>query len=182
MKYLALLRSINVGGNNVIKKDELKKCFEDSGFKNVITYIQSGNILFTSKEKSLDKIQLAIEKELEKKLGKRIITLVLREEDYRKTIKSAPKNWGENQKERHNALFILEGKKAEKLTKTLPEINNEFEKTKITEKAIFWSSSKEHYNKTTYNKKLVKSPSYKLVTIRNSNTCFKLLSLFDDLP
>ena len=45
-KFLALLRGINVGGKNIIAKDDLRQCFEDLGFESVRTYIQSGNILF----------------------------------------------------------------------------------------------------------------------------------------
>ena len=45
--YVALLRGINVGGNNLIKMTELKICFEEQGFADVATYIQSGNVLFT---------------------------------------------------------------------------------------------------------------------------------------
>ena len=44
-QYLALLRGINVGGNNIIKMADLKACFENMGFTEVVTYIQSGNVL-----------------------------------------------------------------------------------------------------------------------------------------
>jgi uncharacterized protein (DUF1697 family) len=40
-RYVALLRGINVGGKNVIKMSELRACFEQSGFRDVTTYIQS---------------------------------------------------------------------------------------------------------------------------------------------
>jgi uncharacterized protein (DUF1697 family) len=46
MNCLALLRGINVGGNNIIKMDDLKKLFEELNFRDVKTYIQSGNVLF----------------------------------------------------------------------------------------------------------------------------------------
>ena len=46
--YLALLRGINVGGNNIIKMADLKACFEQMGFEDVSTYIQSGNVIFAS--------------------------------------------------------------------------------------------------------------------------------------
>ena len=48
IKYVAILRGINVGGSKPIKMDDLKKMFEDLKFKNVSTYIQSGNIFFES--------------------------------------------------------------------------------------------------------------------------------------
>jgi uncharacterized protein (DUF1697 family) len=47
-RYIALLRGINVGGNNIIKMSELKTSFERQGFRDVVTYINSGNILFNS--------------------------------------------------------------------------------------------------------------------------------------
>ncbi len=48
MQYAALFRGINVGGMNAVKMDELKKLFEELGFSEVRSYIQSGNILFAS--------------------------------------------------------------------------------------------------------------------------------------
>jgi uncharacterized protein (DUF1697 family) len=47
-RYVALLRGINVGGKNPIKMTDLKACFEAEGFEDVATYIQSGNVVFTS--------------------------------------------------------------------------------------------------------------------------------------
>nr|WP_295927936.1 DUF1697 domain-containing protein [uncultured Dyadobacter sp.] len=44
--YIAILRGINVGGTSMIKMPVLQKAFEDAGFRNVKTYIQSGNVLF----------------------------------------------------------------------------------------------------------------------------------------
>jgi len=47
-QFVALLRGINVGGRNIIKMSELKVFLEAEGLRDVVTYIQSGNILFTS--------------------------------------------------------------------------------------------------------------------------------------
>ena len=46
--YFALLRGINVGGRNMIPMADLKKLFEENGFTNVSTYLQSGNVVFQS--------------------------------------------------------------------------------------------------------------------------------------
>lgn len=48
MRYLALFRGINVGGKNIVKMKELRELFTELGFVNVRSYIQSGNLLFTS--------------------------------------------------------------------------------------------------------------------------------------
>lgn len=54
MDYVAFFRGINVGGINKVKMDDLKKMFSDCGFTSIKTYIQSGNVIFTSdKEKDL---------------------------------------------------------------------------------------------------------------------------------
>ena len=46
-RYLALLRGINVGGKNLIKMADLKACLEGDGLEDVVTYIQSGNVVFS---------------------------------------------------------------------------------------------------------------------------------------
>lgn len=71
-KYIAFLRAINVGGTTIIKMSDLKKMFESFGLKNVQTYIQTGNVIFESEEKSESKLEEQIERQLEKAFGKRI--------------------------------------------------------------------------------------------------------------
>jgi len=63
-RFLALLRGINVGGNNIIKMADLKACFETMGFANVSTYIQSGNVIFSSEEVDTIALEERIEKVL----------------------------------------------------------------------------------------------------------------------
>ena len=48
MKYIALLRGVNVGGKNKVAMGDLRVCFESLGFENVTTYINSGNVVFDS--------------------------------------------------------------------------------------------------------------------------------------
>jgi uncharacterized protein (DUF1697 family) len=58
MRYVAFLRGINVGGRNMIKMSYLKAMFEDLGFKDVFTYLQSGNVLFeTGRARDLDLVE-----------------------------------------------------------------------------------------------------------------------------
>jgi uncharacterized protein (DUF1697 family) len=64
--YVAFLRGINVGGNKIVKMDDLKKAFESMGFKNVKTILASGNVLFEGRERELTK---KIEDKLEKAFG-----------------------------------------------------------------------------------------------------------------
>ena len=77
ISYVAFLRSINVGGNNLIKMDDLATMFGSAGLSKVKTYIQSGNVLFESAERNIEKLRTKIENHLEKTIGKRI-TVILR--------------------------------------------------------------------------------------------------------
>jgi len=76
IKYFAFLRAINVGGKNLIKMDTLKRIFESVGFKNVRTYIQSGNIVFETAERSKEKIIKKTEKELHKYVGEDVLVFL----------------------------------------------------------------------------------------------------------
>ncbi|MBS1947475.1 MAG: DUF1697 domain-containing protein [Bacteroidetes bacterium] len=58
--YISILRGINVSGANTIKMDALKKVYEGAGFKNVQTYIQSGNVVFRAKKTELPGLEIKI--------------------------------------------------------------------------------------------------------------------------
>lgn len=64
--YVALLRGINVGGSNLIRMPRLKACFEAQGLRDVATYIQSGNVLFTAGRSN----QLVLTRQIEKAVSK----------------------------------------------------------------------------------------------------------------
>ena len=62
--YVAFLRGINVGGNALISMTQLKAYFEQLGFDNVRTYINSGNVIFTSTSTDERKLERSITKAL----------------------------------------------------------------------------------------------------------------------
>ena len=55
-KYVALLRKVNVGGNNLIKMDALRRVFEEAGLKNVRTFQQAGNVVFETRAKHPERL------------------------------------------------------------------------------------------------------------------------------
>ena len=67
--YVAFLRAVNVGGTGKLPMSDLRALCEEAGFKNVTTYIQSGNVVFSSKLDA-SKTQQKLEKALAKKMGK----------------------------------------------------------------------------------------------------------------
>jgi uncharacterized protein (DUF1697 family) len=74
--FISMLRGINVGGNKKIGMPELKKVYEDSGFKDVQTFIQSGNVLFKSKQTDERKLADKIENGINKKFGFEVKVLI----------------------------------------------------------------------------------------------------------
>lgn len=179
-RFLALLRGINVGGKNVISKDDLRKCFEDLGLANVRTYIQSGNVLFHSEKTTAKELTTLIEGGLSKCFSYDAQAIVLPYRKYKSAIQSAPENWGNDDAQKHNALFTLSGITPKKVLTQLSPPKTDIETISTGPGVLFWSVSKKQLTKTTF-MKLAKEPVYQQVTIRNHNTAFKLLDLLEEL-
>lgn len=90
IKYLALLRGINVSGHNMIKMDALKKMLENMGFKNVETYIQSGNIFFDSEEENAASVGFKIKQEISKVFGYDVPVIMVSKTDLELCFKNNP--------------------------------------------------------------------------------------------
>lgn len=180
LKYLALLRGINVGGKNIISKEDLCQLFIDLGFENVRTYIQSGNILFRSNKKNSKKLAKSIEDALSERFSYSVRAVVISYDKYKTIVESAPDSWGKDNQQNHNALFLLGDATPSQVSSELPSEKFGIEVVSLGEDAIFWSVSKENITKTSY-MKLAKLQVYQRVTIRNHNTVFKLLQLFDEI-
>lgn len=90
MKYIALLRGINVGGHKIIPMAKLKSIFESGGFKNVVTYIQSGNVLFDSPLSDSGKVRSKVEAMLKRSLGYDVPTLIRTPDGMKKIVAKNP--------------------------------------------------------------------------------------------
>ena len=177
MKYIALLRGINVGGNNKVSMAELRACFEDVGFANVATYINSGNVFFDSPEKSDAKLVDVCEKAIEARFGFRVMCAVLSAKEIQDSIAHAPGWWGgDDHAIKHNALFVIAPKTAKEIMDEVGEPKAEYEKVAAHGRVIFWSAAFKTFGRTQY-QKIVSTPAYQFVTIRNSNTAKKLVEL-----
>ncbi len=179
-RFLALLRGINVGGKNIIPKEDLRQCFEDLGFTNVRTYIQSGNVLFRSQETAIKKLTAAVENGLSQQFAYEARAVVLSRRKYLSAVEAAPHNWGKDDGQRHNALFTLQGITPRQALAKLSPPKTEIETVTAGPGVIFWSVSKQHVTKASL-MKLVQEPVYQQMTIRNHNTVFKLRQLFETI-
>jgi uncharacterized protein (DUF1697 family) len=113
MRYVALLRGINVGGNTMIKMEDLRAMFEGLGFENVVSYINSGNLAFDVGSPHVSKGSLktleselcsTIEKAIEADLGKPVQVMVRRQEDIDDVLSNNP---FDGQFESHKEMHVL---------------------------------------------------------------------------
>jgi uncharacterized protein (DUF1697 family) len=178
MIYLALLRGINVGGNNQIKMTDLKVCFEKAGFSNVKTYIQTGNIVFESSTKDQSKLTTQIEQAIKKTFGFDITTLVLSHAQLRKIVTGLPVGFGDDPEWKYNVLFLIPPYEVDEIIKSIGELKPDIETLIAGEGVIYQSMSKKLFGKATTGKLAAKT-TYNKMTIRNLNTTRKLLTLMD---
>ncbi len=74
--YVALLRGINLGGHKIVKMEQLRKSFEELGFAEVKTYIQSGNVVFKAPAQTPEKLAKRIEEKILRQFGFPVNVLV----------------------------------------------------------------------------------------------------------
>ena len=178
-RYVALLRGINVGGKNIIAKDDLRRCFEDMGFARVRTYIQSGNIVFRAEAGEQEQLTAQVEAGLSERFSYAARAVVLSYADYRAVLDSAPAAWGEDPAYRHNALFTLAGTTPAAVLGSLPPVKEELETVAAGPGVIFWSAEKKRVTRSAF-VKLPALPVYQQVTIRNHNTVRRLATLLEE--
>ena len=116
MRYVALLRGINVGGNTMIKMAELKAVFQGCGFENVLTYINSGNLAFDPQSDGDELLLVSrLEKAIETNFGKQIPVMIREQSSIDNIIASNPfEGESESHKEMH-VLFLREEMPTEKV-------------------------------------------------------------------
>ncbi len=176
MRYIALLRGINVGGKNKVSMAALKTCFEDAGFKNVLTYINSGNVLFDTPKTNDAKLVILCEAAIEKEFGFRVICSVISAQELLDSVDHAPRWWGSSTETKHDAMFIIAPKTPKEIMKEVGEAKPEYEKVAAVGPIIFWSAPLATYSRTRYSK-VVGTKAYQSITIRNANTTRKLAEL-----
>lgn len=90
--YISLLRGINVSGQKKILMADLKALYEKIGFKNVQTYIQSGNVVFESEETNPKKLEQLIFDSIKKQYGFEVPNLILSPKEIEDALKNNPFN------------------------------------------------------------------------------------------
>ncbi len=177
-KYVAFLRGINVGGHKIIKMEGLAKIFSSFGFKDVATFIASGNVIFESTEKDSNTLRKKIEDGLKKKLGYEVVTLVRTIDEisalaaldpFRKTnIKGITRTY---------ITFLLEEPDATS-AKAIMELCSDIEAFWIKGTEVFSMVRKDTSKKPLFSNLMIEKKLGMSATTRDSNTLEKISALY----
>ncbi|MEQ8156597.1 MAG: DUF1697 domain-containing protein [Clostridiaceae bacterium] len=175
-KYIVLLRGINVGGKNKVSMKELKKLFEKNEFHDVTTYINSGNIIFSSEDSDIEFLKKKCEALISEKFMLDLPVMVISADDVFEALRNAPDWWDVDKESKHNAIFVIPPTTVDEVFQKVGEIKPEYEKAGHFGRIIFWSAPIKTFSRTRWSK-VVGSSVYSSITIRNSNTVKKLMEL-----
>lgn len=175
MRYLALLRGINVGGKTLVKMADLKACLERLGFDDVSTYIASGNVLFESGKDETGKLETRIERAIQQQFRLPVKVVVLDRPRYARIVKAIPKAWVGDASLRANVAFVRRGTDPRQVVREL-QPDPAIEEVKAVHGAILWATKRDALNRSVM-RKLIGGAAYKELTVRNLNTTLKLQEL-----
>jgi uncharacterized protein (DUF1697 family) len=175
-KYVALLRGINVGGHNIMKMVELKAVFERMNLFDVQTYIQSGNVVFNDSGQDKLKLRGNIEMRLSEILHSEVKASLLTLPDMDEIISRKPYRYGEeNERYKYDVIFLIEPLRAKDAIKEI-RIREGTDEVYEGKNVLYFKRLKEEITKT-YLTKIIGTPPYKYMTLRNWNTTVKLFNL-----
>ncbi len=177
--YVILLRGINVGGKNKVPMATLQKCLQVLGFSDVTTYIASGNVILRS-DKPAPEIKTLIEEVLPTtfKLDSELIkVLVLSHDQLRAVIDNKPPGFGDQpDKYYSDAIFLMGIDSNEAMSVFSPRegVDNIW-----PGRGVIYSQRLGELRTKSRLSKIVGTPAYKSMTIRNWNTTTKLLQILN---
>ena len=177
MKYVALLRGINVGGRNIIKMAALKVCLEQYGFVNVMTFIQSGNVIFESDERNAAKLTTQVEGVLSKTFDYDSRVVLRSRTQLRTVVAGVPTAWKTRTDLRCNIAFLREPVTARYALAQM-DVEPKVDSVQGGKGVLYLSTLMSGLKKSRFPKVVGKS-IYRHMTIRNYNTCRRLLALME---
>lgn len=181
MKYVALLRGINVGGKNSINMAKLKDCCEKIGFKGVSTYINSGNILFADYKHRQSELAKIIETCILDNFGLEISATIRSQTEIAEIARQIPALWVNDKHTRTDVLFLWQNVDRPSILDEI-KYNPEVDNLLYLPGTIVWNFSRLDYSKSKL-RNIIGTEFYKQTTLRNVNTVRRLNSLLaDDAP
>ena len=178
MKFIALLRGINISGKNKISMSDLKKELEINNYQNVITYLNSGNIIFDSDINDKESIMKDIYNIIKNRFNLEIPVFIMNSKELEEVLKNKPSWWGTDNKEIYdNLIFIIPPTTYEEVYNSIGEPKKEIENIKEYNNYIFWSFDLKNYRKSNWWVKTASTDIKDKITIRTANTIKKVLEI-----
>ncbi len=177
-RYVAFLRGVNISGKNKVPMAELKKGFEELGFAEVRTYLNSGNVIFSCEEDNIAPFSNQIEMTIKNQFGIDIPVFVISQEKLKDILNNAPNWWGSESRSIYdNLIFIMPPVTFADVFNEIGEPKEGLEKIMEYKGTIFWSFSRKDYQKTNWWSKTARAAISSKLTIRTANTVRKIAVL-----
>jgi len=178
MKYIILLRGINISGKNKISMPVLKSTLEGNGYNNVTTYLNSGNVILDSAKPNKDAIAQNIFEIIKEKFGFEIPIFVVAASELEEIMSHSPNWWGTEDKNIYdNLIFIIPPTSSAEVTSTVGEPSPNIDRIEEYKNYIFWSFDLKNYRKSNWWIKTASTYIKDKITIRTANTIKKVLEI-----
>ncbi len=174
--YIAMLRGINVSGQKKIKMADLKSLFEESGFSNVRTYIQSGNVIFEYRSASTDKLAEIISKQIQNAFGFEVPVIVLTASELTNAAAGSPFISNSSNIPERIYFTFLEDEPAKEKVSNLEGIDFGTEEFQKKNKVIYLYIP-DGYGRAKLNNNFIENKLKVRATTRNWKTVNKLLEM-----
>ena len=175
MTYVAFLRGVNVGGKGIVSMAAIKDALVALGLSDVRTYINSGNVIFSTRASDGKQLTARIEKTLEQHTGMAIKVLVMDHKTLKAMVDAIPRNWVDDKTMRTYVLLLWKELDDRGILDRLP-IKPDVDELRYTPGAVVWRVDRENVGRSHMNR-IVGTPLYKKITIRSANTMRKLNEL-----
>lgn len=175
MTYVAFLRGVNVGGKGIVSMATVKEALVGLGLSDVRTYINSGNVIFSTRASGATRLTSRIEDALERQTGMAINVLVMDHTALKKVVGAIPRNWVDDKTMRTYVLLLWKELDDRNILDRLPTKPG-IDELKYTRGAVLWRVDRVNVTKSQMNR-LVGTSLYKKITIRSANTMRKLNEL-----
>lgn len=177
-RYIALLRGINISGKNKIAMSELKKCFAELGFAEIVSYLNSGNVIFSSAIEDKDVLSNKVQLMIKDRFHLEIPVFIILQEELAELLKNAPDWWRDDNREIYdNLIFLLPPLSYEEFYDEIGVPKAEYESVYHYKNVVFWSFSRKDYQKTNWWSKTAGSGVSGRITIRTANTVRKIAGM-----
>ncbi len=172
-KFVLLLRAVNVGGRNIIKMQQLKTVFTNAGFLNVQTYIQSGNIVFESKDTAISQVNKQVKNLLKEHFNYELPIVLIPFSFFTNILDLLPPSYLTIEAPRKIYISFLTEKPAQDHIETLYNYNNTKENFEVKENIVFSWCVKDG-SKLNFSNAFIERILKVSATTRNLNTVKKL--------